>query len=96
LALVQILSPGGARGIYLVLPTVKKTPDDIIEKSADIKLQSQVTQLFPLNLTSIPYTRTLLNYGQIVCKLVALSQWTPLYAGQHVTETIAIAQIPRT
>jgi hypothetical protein len=25
------------------------------------------------------HTRTLLNYGQIVCKLVALSQWTPLY-----------------
>jgi hypothetical protein len=26
-ALVQILSPGGARGVYLVLPSVKKTPD---------------------------------------------------------------------
>jgi hypothetical protein len=30
------------------------------------------------------HTRTLLNYGEIVCELVALSQWTPLYAGQHV------------
>jgi hypothetical protein len=30
-ALVQILSPGGTRGVYLVLPTVKKTPDDVIE-----------------------------------------------------------------
>jgi hypothetical protein len=33
--------------------------------------------IFPLNLT---HTRTLLNYGQIVCKLVALSQWTLLYS----------------
>jgi hypothetical protein len=35
-ALVQILSPGGARGVYFVLPTVKKLPDDVIEKSANI------------------------------------------------------------
>jgi hypothetical protein len=32
--LVHILSHGGARGICYVLPTVKKPPDDVIEKSA--------------------------------------------------------------
>jgi hypothetical protein len=33
--LVQILSHGGARGVCYVLPTVKKPPDDVIEKSAN-------------------------------------------------------------
>jgi hypothetical protein len=33
--LVQILSHGVARGVCHVLPTVKKPPDDIIEKSAN-------------------------------------------------------------
>jgi hypothetical protein len=32
--LVHILSHGGARGVCNVLPTVKKPPDDVIEKSA--------------------------------------------------------------
>jgi hypothetical protein len=32
--LVLILSHGGARGICYVPPTVKKPPDDVIEKSA--------------------------------------------------------------
>jgi hypothetical protein len=32
--LVQILSHGGARGECYVLPTVKKPPDDVMEKSA--------------------------------------------------------------
>jgi hypothetical protein len=32
--LVRILSHDGARGVCYVLPTVKKPPDDIIEKSA--------------------------------------------------------------
>jgi hypothetical protein len=35
LALVQILSHGGARGVCYILPTVKKMPDDVIEKSAN-------------------------------------------------------------
>jgi hypothetical protein len=39
------------------------------------------------------HTRTLLNYTQIVCKLVALSQWTPPYPG-HMSETGDITQIP--
>jgi hypothetical protein len=41
-ALVQIFSPGGARGDFTLyplsthcLPTVKKTPDDVINKSAN-------------------------------------------------------------
>jgi hypothetical protein len=33
--LVQILSHGGARGVCFVLPTVKKPPDDVVEKSAE-------------------------------------------------------------
>jgi hypothetical protein len=33
--LVQILSHGGARGICYVLPTVKKSPDEVIKKSAN-------------------------------------------------------------
>jgi hypothetical protein len=33
--LVQILSHGGARGICYDLPTVKKPPDDVIEKSTN-------------------------------------------------------------
>jgi hypothetical protein len=33
--LVQILSPGGARGVCYILPTIKKPPDDVIEKSAN-------------------------------------------------------------
>jgi hypothetical protein len=43
-ALVQILSPGGARGIYFVLPTVKKMLDDVIEKSAN---QKRHPRIFP-------------------------------------------------
>jgi hypothetical protein len=32
----KILSPGGARGVYLILYTqLKKMPDDVIEKSAN-------------------------------------------------------------
>jgi hypothetical protein len=32
---IQIWSHGGARGVCYVLPTVKKPPDDVIEKSAN-------------------------------------------------------------
>jgi hypothetical protein len=34
-ALVQILSPGGARGVFTLCPQLNKTPDDVIEKSAN-------------------------------------------------------------
>jgi hypothetical protein len=40
--LVQILSHGGARGVCYVLPTVKKTPDDVIEKSANHTAEFEV------------------------------------------------------
>jgi hypothetical protein len=33
--LVQILPHGDARGVCYILPTVKKMPDDVIEKSAN-------------------------------------------------------------
>jgi hypothetical protein len=34
-ALVQILSPGGARGDFTFYPLLKKMPDDVVNKSAN-------------------------------------------------------------
>jgi hypothetical protein len=52
-ALAQIVSPGGARGVYLVLSTVKKWPDDIIEKSANRTANSQKGTMFFLVTNSV-------------------------------------------
>jgi hypothetical protein len=36
------LSHGGTRGVCFVLPTVKKPPDDVIEKSANLAAEFAV------------------------------------------------------